>query len=145
MPRILADLPDDDIKWLDARAAEQGKSRASVLREAVQSYRAETPNDWIEAGFGAWKHRTDIGDSVEWQRRERAANTRPWDFDYADVRAEFPDLFDEEDDREHELHKAWLAKHGRSIDDGLGFLMVEELKRSSEAANVTKVKKRARK
>ena len=145
MTRILADLPDDDIKWLDARAAEQGKSRASVLREAVQSYRAETPNDWIEAGFGAWKHRTDIGDSVEWQRRERAANTRPWDFDYADVRAEFPDLFDEEDDREHELHKAWLAKHGRSIDDGLGFLMVEELKRSSEAANVTKVKKRARK
>ena len=35
MTRILADLPDDDIKWLDRIAAEQGKSRASVLREAV--------------------------------------------------------------------------------------------------------------
>ena len=42
MTRILADLPDDDIKWLDARAAVQGKSRASVLREAVSAYKAET-------------------------------------------------------------------------------------------------------
>ena len=39
MTRILADLPDDDIKWLDARAAEQGKSRASVLREIIAWYR----------------------------------------------------------------------------------------------------------
>ena len=39
MTRILADLPDEDIKWLDELAAEQGKSRASVLREAVAAYR----------------------------------------------------------------------------------------------------------
>jgi hypothetical protein len=109
MPRILADLPDDDIKWLDARAAEQGKSRASVLREAVQAFRGEASRDGIERYFGIWKDRADIGDAVEWQRRERAANTRPWDADYEDVRREFPDLFDAEDDREHELHKAWLA------------------------------------
>lgn len=121
MSRILADLPDDDIKWLDARAAEQGKSRASVLREAVQAYRAEAPLDWLDAGFGAWKDRDDIGDAVDWQRRERAANTRPWDADYEEVRAEFPDLFDEADDREHELHKRWLAEHGRTPGDGLGF------------------------
>ena len=43
MTRILADLPDDDIKWLDARAAEKGKSRASVLREAAPGYRG-----WLE-------------------------------------------------------------------------------------------------
>ena len=144
MTRILADIPDDDIKWLDARAAEQGKSRASVLREAVQAYRAETPTDWIEAGFGAWKHRTDIGDSVEWQRRERAANTRPWDFDYEEVRAEFPDLFDDEDDREHELHKAWLAKQGRSIGDGLGFMVADGSAQPFDVPGSTKVKKRAR-
>lgn len=113
MARILADLPDDDIAWLDARAAEEGKSRASVLREAVQAYRADAPRDWLEAGFGAWKDRTDIGDSVEWQRRERASWTRPWDPDYEEVRAEFPDLFDEADDREHEIHKAWLAKQSK--------------------------------
>lgn len=118
MTRILADLPDEDIKWLDQIAAEQGKSRASVLREAVAAFRPKAPNDWIEKGFGAWKDRGDIGDAVEWQRRERASSTRPWDADYEEVRAEFPDLFDEEDDREHEIHKAWLAKHGKKVSEG---------------------------
>jgi predicted transcriptional regulator len=119
MTRILADLPDDDIKWLDQLAAEQGKSRAAVLRDAVAAYRPHAPNDWIEKGFGAWKDRDDIGDAVEWQRRERASWTRPWDADYEEVRAEFPDLFDEEADREHEIHKAWTAKHGRMFGDSL--------------------------
>jgi hypothetical protein len=85
----------------------------------VAAYRPQSPLDWIEAGFGAWKDRTDIGDSVEWQRRERAASTRPWDPDYPEVRAEFPDLFDEEDDREHALHKAWMAEHGMKADEAL--------------------------
>lgn len=31
MTRILADLPDKDIKWLGQLAAEQGRSRAAVL------------------------------------------------------------------------------------------------------------------
>jgi predicted transcriptional regulator len=104
MARILADLPDDDVKWLDARAAELGRSRASVLREAVSAYRAEAPKDWLDAGFGAWKDRADIGDAVEWQRRERASWTRPWDDDYEEVRAEFPDLFDAEDDRQRQIY-----------------------------------------
>jgi predicted transcriptional regulator len=119
MARILADLPDEDIKWLDQLAAEQGKSRAAVLREAVSAYRPQAPNDWIEQGFGAWKYRDDIGDAVEWQRRERASNTRPWDFDYPEVRAEFPDLFDEADDREHAIHLAWLAENGMKLGDGI--------------------------
>ena len=56
MTRILADLPEEDIKWLDARAAEQGKSRASILREAVSAYKgqpASSGKDWLEIGFGA--------------------------------------------------------------------------------------------
>ena len=112
MTRILADLPDDDIKWLDARASEQGKSRASMLREAVSSYKAQTGStgkEWLEIGFGAWKHRTDIGDSVEWQRRERASSTRYWDDDYEDVKAEFPDLFDDEDDRQRQIYLDMMA------------------------------------
>ena len=107
MTRILADLPDDDIKWLDARAAEQGRSRASVLREAVSTYKAQTGasgKEWLDIGFGAWKDRTDIGDSVEWQRRERASSTRYWDDDYEEVKAEFPDLFDDEDDRQRQIY-----------------------------------------
>ncbi len=113
MTRILADLPDKDIRWLDQLAAEQDKSRASVLREAVVAYRAETPpsgdKDWLDQAFGIWKERTDIGDSVEWQRRERASGTRPWDDDYEDVKAEFPDLFDDEDDRQRQIHLDMVA------------------------------------
>jgi len=110
MARILADLPDDDIRWLDARAAEQGKSRAAMLREAVSAYRAEVATDWIALGFGAWKDRDDIGDPVEFQRRERASWTRPWDPEYERARAEFSGLFDEQADREHARHQAWLAE-----------------------------------
>jgi predicted transcriptional regulator len=100
MTRILADLPDEDIKWLDQLAAEQGKSRASVLREAVTAYRAETPSsgdkDWLDQAFGIWKDRTDIGERASW--------TRPWDDDYEEVKAEFPDLFDEYDDKERQRY-----------------------------------------
>lgn len=109
MTRILADLPDEDIKWLDQLAAEQGKSRASILREAVAAYRAEAPSDWLDIGFGAWKGQVDIGDSVDWQRRERASWTRPWDDDYEETKAEFPDLFDEEDDRQRQIYLDMLA------------------------------------
>lgn len=113
MTRVLADIPDEDLKWLDQHAAEQGKSRAAVLREAVSVYRVESggkaEKDWLERGFGAWRHRTDIGDAVEAQRRERASWTRPWDDDYESVKAEFPDLFDEEDDRQRRIHLDMLA------------------------------------
>lgn len=115
MTRILADLPDDDIKWLDRLAEEQGKSRAAILREAVSAYRGDATKDGIERYFGIWNDRSDIGDAAEWQRRERAGNTRPWDGDYHEVRGEFPDLFDHVDDREHGRHQAWLdAKNDRS-------------------------------
>lgn len=36
MTRILADLPDDDIKWLNQLAAQQGKSRAAVLSMIIR-------------------------------------------------------------------------------------------------------------
>ena len=143
MTRILADLPDEDIKWLDQLAAEQGKSRAAVLRDAVAAYRPQAPLDWIDRGFGAWKDRDDIGDAVEWQRRERASWTRPWDQDYEEVRAEFPDLFDAEDDREHEIHKAWAAKHGRNLGDGYPGLgeFVASLQGKQRKSKATRVKK----
>ena len=71
MTRILADLPEEDVKWLDQLANEQGKSRASVLREAVSAYKAQSPaqgnKDWIARGAGLWKDRQDIGDGLEYQ------------------------------------------------------------------------------
>jgi hypothetical protein len=39
MTHILADLPDEDIKWLDQLAVEQGKSRAAVLSMIIRWYR----------------------------------------------------------------------------------------------------------
>jgi len=53
MPRILVDLPDSDIAWLDGVAADSGRSRAAVLRDAVARYRAANA-DWLERGFGLW-------------------------------------------------------------------------------------------
>jgi predicted transcriptional regulator len=110
--RILADLPDEEIERLDRIAREQGKSRASVLREAVASYQAQPASvgkAWLDIGFGAWRDRSDIGDAVDWQRRERASATRPWDDDYEDVKDEFPDLFNAEDDRQRQIHLDMLA------------------------------------
>ena len=113
MPRILADLPEDDIKWLDARAAEQGKSRASVLREAVATYKtqASTANglDWLEKGFGLWARHGIEYDPHEYDRKRRAEWTRYWDDDYEEIRAESPDMFDEEDDRQRRVYLDILA------------------------------------
>lgn len=112
MTRILADLPDEDIKWLDARAAEQGKSRASVLREAVSIYRAQpldSDTSWLDIGFGLWARHGMAYDPDEYDRKRRAEWTRPWDDDYEQVRAESPDMFDEEDDRQRQIHLDMMA------------------------------------
>lgn len=110
MTRILADLPDDDIKWLDRLAEEQGKSRASILREAVQAYRSETPKDWLEAGFGLWARHGISIDPHEYDRQRRAEWTRPWDDDYEEVRAESPEYFTAEDDKERDHYLALTKK-----------------------------------
>lgn len=55
--RVLADLPDDDIAWLDARAAQLGTSRAQLLRDAVAAYRADAKGDDLDAFFGIWAER----------------------------------------------------------------------------------------
>ncbi len=113
--RALISLGDDRIAQLDRIAKSRGLSRSAVIREAVDRVIQESapdPDDKarrnaaIDAAFGIWMDRTDIGDAVEWQRRERAGWTRPWDQDYDEVRAAFPDLFSPEEDREREYWKA---------------------------------------
>ena len=59
MPRILADLPDEDIAWLDRLADERGQSRAALIREAVASYRHDVGDEGIERYFGIWRKVTD--------------------------------------------------------------------------------------
>lgn len=71
MPRILADLSENDIEWLDAIAAESGRSRAAVLREAVSSLRA-AHTDWLERGFGLWTMHGAGRDGDEFEESVRA-------------------------------------------------------------------------
>ena len=80
MTRIRADLPEEDIAKLDARAAEQGKSRAALVREAVRLFlvQGDRSNDWIERYAGLWADRDDIPDGVEYQRAIRE-DRRPYD------------------------------------------------------------------
>ena len=76
MTRILADLPDEDLKWLDQRAAELGRSRASVLRDAVATYKAQSQStnnaDWLEQGFGLWARHGISIDRNDYDRQRRA-------------------------------------------------------------------------
>lgn len=112
MTRILADLPDEEIERLDRIAREQGKSRAAVLREAVASYNAQpAQNDtnWIDQGFGLWTRHGVEYDPHEYDRKRRAEWTRYWDDDYEEVRAESPDMFDEEDDRQRRIYLDMIA------------------------------------
>ena len=111
MTRILADLPDDDIKWLDAARGRAGQvARVGAARGgAGLSGRSALTTGWM-TGFGLWATRTALrsirsnmsgSGALEW--------TRPWDDDYEEVRAELPDLFDEEDDRQRRIYLDMLA------------------------------------
>jgi predicted transcriptional regulator len=78
--RILTDIPDEDIRKLDALASREKRSRAAAIRDAVKLYLAQNDNssDWIKRGAGYWKDRADIGDAVEYQRAMRE-DRRPYE------------------------------------------------------------------
>lgn len=117
MKRILADLPDEDVVWLDAQAQAKGVSRATLLRDAVATYRGKNEGgaaDWIEAGFGLWTRNGIHIDPHEYERKRRAEWTRPWDDDYEEVRAESPEMFTEEDDRERAHYLKLLTQRESS-------------------------------
>jgi len=69
--RILADLPESDIRWLDERAADLGKSRAALLREAVSAFR-DRERDWLEQGFGLWTRYGQGADGQAFEAELRA-------------------------------------------------------------------------
>jgi predicted transcriptional regulator len=77
MTRILIDLPDDDIHWLDQIAAERGVSRAALLREAVAAYRPQAGGDWIARGAGYWAERANLPDAMAYQRSQRGHSAQP--------------------------------------------------------------------
>lgn len=120
--RTIVDIPEDDIRWLDEKASVSGKSRTALVREAVESYRAGDGDDaarrlaGLRAGFGLWARHGINMDPHEYDRKRRAEWTRPWDDDYEEVRAESPDMFTEEDDRER-AHYLRLLEQRTGFDD----------------------------
>ncbi len=79
--RTLIDLPEDDMRWLDRKAAELGKSRAALVREAVSGYRARVGGEGLKRYIGLWKDREDIVDGLSYERSIRAEWDRDWDRD----------------------------------------------------------------
>lgn len=78
--RILTDIPDEDVRDLDALASRRKSSRAAAIRDAVKLYLVQNAdnNDWIKRGRGYWKDRKDIGDGLEYQMAIREDRT-PYD------------------------------------------------------------------
>ena len=115
--RILVSLGDDRTAKLDILASASGQPRSALIREAVDRYlAAESPLDErerklaaLESGFGLWARAGIQIDPHDYERRRRAEWTRPWDDDYEEGRAESPDLFDEEDDRQRQIYLDMIA------------------------------------
>ncbi len=71
MARILTEIPDEDVRELDAIARRDGKSRAAVLREAISNYLAEGAKEGFEKYFGLWERHGSTVDGLEYERKLR--------------------------------------------------------------------------
>ncbi len=69
--RFLADIPDDDVKWLDELARQHGKSRAAVVRDAVSAFRHREDKAGMEKYFGLWARHGSTVDGLSYERELR--------------------------------------------------------------------------
>ena len=73
MIRTVVSLDEDDKRWLDRRAGQEGVSMTELIRRAVRLLRGQTAEDYrsleqlLAATSGIWKH----GDGLEYQNRLR--------------------------------------------------------------------------
>ena len=73
--RTIVDIPEEQLKPLDALCKQEGISRAEAIREAVGKLLAEkrVPEDSsVDAFFGIWKDREDMRDGLDYQLKLRA-------------------------------------------------------------------------
>jgi hypothetical protein len=72
--RTIVDLPDEQIRALDAYSKKHGISRTEAVRRAVAKFLPKPGNRKLDLhdhpAFGSWKNR-DV-DGVEYQRKIRA-------------------------------------------------------------------------
>jgi metal-responsive CopG/Arc/MetJ family transcriptional regulator len=70
--RTIVDIPDEQLRRLDAEARRLRISRAESVRRAIAAYLddEERKMQAFKDAFGAWKHK-DMPDSVEWVEKLR--------------------------------------------------------------------------
>lgn len=70
MARILIDLSETQLQALAAKVRTEGRSRAAIIRDAIDAYLAHhVPGD-ASAVFGLWRDRSI--DGLEYQEAQRA-------------------------------------------------------------------------
>ena len=69
--RFLADIPDEDVQWLDTVARSEGKSRAAVIRDAVSAFRHRDEKAGMEKYFGLWERHGSKVDGLDYERKLR--------------------------------------------------------------------------
>lgn len=69
--RFLADIPDEDVHWLDTIARAEGKSRAAVIRDAVSAFRHRDDKAGMEKYFGLWERHGSTIDGLVYERELR--------------------------------------------------------------------------
>ena len=65
MSRIVIDLPDEDLRLLDAIKDVQKKPRAEIIRTAISGYLEDNRVSETESAFGLWQ--LENGDGLEFQ------------------------------------------------------------------------------
>lgn len=68
--RILIDLGDEQIEALDALSKAQKRSRAALIRQAVDEYLGKRHSEQEENAFGLWGKRKV--DGLAYQKRVRS-------------------------------------------------------------------------
>lgn len=66
---VLVDLPDGDVRALDALSEKLKTSRSALVREAISEYLERNRSVTLDDTFGLWKHRQV--DGVDYQRTLR--------------------------------------------------------------------------
>jgi len=69
MGRIVIDLPDEDLRLLDAIKGVQKKPRTEIIRTAISVYLKDNPAGETESAFGIW--RLENGDGLVFQTNLR--------------------------------------------------------------------------
>jgi metal-responsive CopG/Arc/MetJ family transcriptional regulator len=69
MTQAIVDLPETLLNEIDAIAARVGKSRGSLLREAVAQFLLQNGSNARQTVFGIWADRDE--DGLDYQKRLR--------------------------------------------------------------------------